>query len=126
MTMSPRGGALLPGKSDAGVADGLSELSFRRGESREPMTRSAYARFLGQRIRRQRRALRLTQSQVATHLGVSDSSLSGWERGCVVMDVYSYGQLKAFFKRQMSTRLRHSVGELAREAIDSEWSGGES
>lgn len=51
---------------------------------------------IGQYIAGKRKALSLTQKQLAEKLGVSDKSVSKWERGVCLPDVslYLYGAVR--------------------------------
>lgn len=48
---------------------------------------------IGKYIARRRKILGLTQKQVAERLGMSDKSVSKWERGICMPDVSVYTQL---------------------------------
>jgi transcriptional regulator with XRE-family HTH domain len=48
---------------------------------------------LGSRIAERRRALGLTQGQVAVHMGVSPQAVSKWERGLACPDLVFFDDL---------------------------------
>ena len=66
---------------------------------------------IGQYIAGKRKALGLTQKQLAEKLGVSDKSVSKWERGVCLPDVSLYTELCAALVKS-SLSLRHKTIRL--------------
>lgn len=73
------------GRADASAALRLSEVADR---PLDPF----YVR-LGSRLKRARDARKLTQEQLATILGVSQGSISGYENGAITVDAKTLYQL---------------------------------
>lgn len=62
------------------------------------MTQQVYTAEFGKWIRAQRDELELKQQDVAAALGVSDATLSNWERGIATISGYNERRLRSYFK----------------------------
>lgn len=62
--------------------------------------KGGYQENVGNWIRSERTTLHLTQVKLAKLLGVSDSSVSNWERGKFSMTAEAHAQVTYIFKRR--------------------------
>ena len=65
---------------------------------------SAFMQRVGEWIREERKALGITQGEVAKAIGVSDSTVSSWECGEAMMSAAAHVWLQNYFKRQRQMR----------------------
>jgi DNA-binding transcriptional regulator YiaG len=64
------------------------------------VTEENYAVALGERIRKERVLLGLSQGELAEAMGVALGTMGNWERGDVSISKYNHGRLSAFFRRR--------------------------
>ena len=69
---------------------------------------------IGKYIAGKRKSLGMTQKQLAEKLGMSDKSVSKWERGVCLPDVSVYKELCSILGDRKSTRLNSSHLWLSR------------
>ena len=61
---------------------------------------------VGEWMREQRAKLNIRQSDVAAALGCSVSTVSGYERGEIMISIYSHAVLKTYFRREWTNRTK--------------------
>jgi ribosome-binding protein aMBF1 (putative translation factor) len=61
--------------------------------------RSQYNREVGEWIRKERKARGISQAELAAAIGVSQNSISFWERGVAAISAMAHDQLRHFFDR---------------------------
>jgi predicted transcriptional regulator len=72
----------------------------------------AFIASTGTELLCQRKALGLSQSELAQAIGVSASAIASWERGVGVMSAYSHHLLRQFFKDTQAQRQLHAAGDV--------------
>jgi predicted transcriptional regulator len=81
------------------------------------MSRGEYSQLLSGWMRRQRAALGVSQADLAWAVGVAQATISSWELGMALPDVYTHKLIKNYFKQQWKLR-EDAAAALAAPAVE--------